>query len=125
MASILVIEDDENIAQLLAFMFRREGHDVGRLADGEAAFLHIKSDTPPDAVILDYMLPYRDGIELLRLMRSLPRWAAVPVVMLSGKTLEREVITALDAGANDYVTKPFQPDELMARVRRLLPRLKR
>ncbi len=122
MAVILVVEDDENIAQLLEFMFRREGHTVIKFADGESALTHIKTASPPNAVILDWMLPYRDGLELLTTMRSMTTWSSVPVIMLSARTLERDAVTALDAGANDYVSKPFQPEELLARVRRVLPR---
>jgi DNA-binding response OmpR family regulator len=120
MASILIIEDDESIAELLRFMCERDGHGVEVLADGAAARQHILTSTPPALVLLDAMLPYRDGLALLADMRALDPWREVPVIMLTAKSLERDIVRALEIGANDYVLKPFQPQELMARVRRLL-----
>ena len=120
MASILVVEDDDNIAQLLLFMLEREGHAVTVLSDGEAAQAHIASQPPPRLVLLDSMLPYRDGPSLLKQMRARDAWRTVPVVMLTARSLERDIVDALDAGASDYVIKPFQPHELLACVRRLL-----
>lgn len=120
MASILVIEDDDNIAQLLEFMLDREGHQVQVLADGETARRHIAAEAPPALVLLDSMLPYRDGLALLGDMRARGGWAATPVIMLTAKSLERDIVRALEAGAADYVVKPFQPQELLARVRRLV-----
>jgi two-component system, OmpR family, alkaline phosphatase synthesis response regulator PhoP len=121
MADILVIEDDENIAELLGFMLRRDGHQVRVVPDGEVAHQHITSgDPPPDLVLLDAMLPYRDGITLLQTMRKQTSWQQVPVVMLTARSLESDIVRALDVGASDYIVKPFQPQELMARVRRLL-----
>jgi DNA-binding response OmpR family regulator len=120
MASILIIEDDESIAELLRFMVERDGHEAVLLADGGAARQHILTTAPPALVLLDAMLPYRDGLALLADMRASDSWKAVPVIMLTAKSLERDIVRALEAGASDYVIKPFQPQELMARVRRLL-----
>ena len=120
MAHILVVEDDENIAELLAFMLERENHEVRVIGDGEQARRHIATQAPPALVLLDAMLPQRDGLALLGDMRGNPAWAATPVVMLTAKSLERDIVRALEAGANDYVVKPFQPQELLARVRRLV-----
>jgi DNA-binding response OmpR family regulator len=120
MASILVVEDDDNIAQLLQFMLEREGHGVTVLADGEAALRHIATEAPPALVLLDAMLPYHDGLTLLREMRALADWAITPVLMLTARSLEADIVRALEAGASDYVVKPFQPQELLARVRRLV-----
>ena len=120
MASILIIEDDESIGELLKFMVEREGHAAELLTDGESARRRILTTTAPALVLLDAMLPYRDGLTLLVDMRALDEWRAVPVIMLTAKSLERDIVRALEAGANDYVIKPFQPQELMARVRRLL-----
>jgi DNA-binding response OmpR family regulator len=120
MAEVLVVEDDRVIAELLMHLLRREGHAVTHLADGDAAFRHIGSGAPPALVLLDAVLPYRDGASLLAEMRRRDTWRAVPVVMLTGRSLERDVVQALEAGATDYVTKPFQPQELLARIRRLL-----
>ena len=120
MSSILIIEDDASIAALLSFMVEREGHQVELLVDGAAAQRHIVGAAPPDLVLLDAMLPYRDGLTLLADMRALDRWKGIPVIMLTAKSLERDIVRALEIGASDYVLKPFQPQELMARVRRLL-----
>ncbi len=125
MASILVVEDNENVGQFLVFMFRKEGHQVTRFADGEAAFSYVQTNDAADLVLLDGMLPYRDGLEVLSEIRAQPLWARVPVIMLSARTLEREVVQALDAGANDYISKPFRPEELLVRVRRLLPKFEK
>lgn len=120
MAAILVIEDDDNIAQLLEFMLERDGHAVEVLADGETARRHILTQPPPALVLLDSMLPYRDGLSLLADMRARADWQPTPVIMLTAKSLERDIVRALESGATDYVIKPFQPQELMARVRRLV-----
>jgi two-component system alkaline phosphatase synthesis response regulator PhoP len=120
MAAILVIEDDDNIAQLLEFMLEREGHTVQILPDGEVARSHVATQAPPALVLLDSMLPYRDGMALLGDVRAQPGWGVVPVIMLTAKSLERDIVRALEAGASDYVVKPFQPQELLARVRRFV-----
>ena len=118
---VLVVEDDEHIAQVLRFMLERQGYQVVHLADGRAASEHIASaSTRPDLVLLDVMLPYVDGFEIVRLLRERGDWAGVPVLMLTAKNTERDTVRALDAGANDFVIKPFQPNELLARVRRFL-----
>lgn len=119
--SVLVVEDDEHIAQVLKFMLERQGYQVSHAADGRAACSHIESLTDlPALVLLDVMLPYIDGFEIVSFIRSRPQWAEVPIVMLTAKAMERDIVRALDAGANDYVVKPFQPNELLARVRRFL-----
>ena len=86
MASILIIEDDRSIAELLRFMVERDGHEVELLADGGAAHLHILTAPAPALVLLDAMLPYRDGLTLLADMRALDNWRAVPVIMLTAKS---------------------------------------
>ncbi|QAU34478.1 response regulator [Janthinobacterium sp. 17J80-10] len=119
--SVLVVEDDEHIAQVLKFMLERQGYQVVHAADGRAACAHVESAVDlPALVLLDVMLPYVDGFEIVRVIRSRDAWADVPIVMLTAKTMERDIVRALDAGANDYVVKPFQPNELLARVRRFL-----
>lgn len=119
--SVLVVEDDEHIAQVLKFMLERQGYQVTHAADGRAACSHIESlETVPALVLLDVMLPYIDGFEIVRIIRDRPAWADVPIVMLTAKAMERDIVRALDAGANDYVVKPFQPNELLARMRRFL-----
>ncbi|HEY1103462.1 MAG TPA: response regulator [Burkholderiaceae bacterium] len=117
--SVLVVEDDEHIAHLLRFMLERSQYRVDLARDGRAARQYIESRPVPRVVLLDVMLPYIDGFELVSLLRQQPGWQAVPVIMLTAKTQEQDIVRALDAGANDYIVKPFQPNELMARLRRL------
>lgn len=117
-ATVLVVEDDENIAYLLKFMLEREQYQVALARDGRKAKEFIETQSPPHIALLDVMLPFVDGFELIRLIRGRITWRSVPILMLSAKTQEQDVVRALDAGANDYVQKPFAPNELLARVRR-------
>ncbi|MBD8532461.1 MULTISPECIES: response regulator transcription factor [unclassified Massilia] len=118
--SVLVVEDDDHISQVLRFMLERQGYQVVHMADGRAAVQHVAQAPPPGLVLLDVMLPYVDGFEILQRIRATPAWREVPVLMLTAKSSEHDAVRALDAGANDFVTKPFQPQELLARVRRYL-----
>lgn len=118
--SVLVVEDDEHIAKILTFMLERQGYRVTHAAEGRAASQHIASAAAPDLVLLDVMLPFVDGFELVRQIRQQASWAQVPVLMLTAKNTERDTVRALDAGADDFIVKPFQPNELLARVRRAL-----
>jgi DNA-binding response OmpR family regulator len=115
----LVIEDDDHIGQLLQFMLEREQYNVHLAKDGRAGKAFIENEPPPAIALLDVMLPFFDGFQLVALVRAQPGWESVPVIMLTAKTQERDIVRALDAGANDYIVKPFQPKELLARVRRL------
>lgn len=118
---VLVVEDDEYIGRILSFLLKRQGYDVELLRDGLAARQLIDSDRPlPVLVLLDVMLPYVNGFDLMATLRAKVAWKSVPIVMLTGGAMERDVVRALDAGADDYVIKPFQPAELLARVRRFL-----
>ncbi|MFD2367387.1 response regulator transcription factor [Pseudoduganella sp. GCM10020061] len=118
--SILVIEDDDHIAQILKFMLQRQGFLVTVAADGAVARSHIQASPPPELVLLDVMLPHVDGFELVRVIRAQAGWENTPVIMLTAKNQEPDIVRALDAGANDYMLKPFQPNELLARIRRYL-----
>jgi DNA-binding response OmpR family regulator len=115
----LVVEDDDHIAHLLRFMLEREGYQVIHAADGREGLERIESGAPPAIALLDVMLPFVDGFELVRRLRLQAHWAEVPVVMLTAKTQESDIVRALNAGANDYILKPFQPAELLARLKRL------
>lgn len=117
---IMIVEDDEHIAQLLVFIFQRDGFKTIYAADGQVAEQMIEHNAPPVLILLDVMLPYQDGFNLLRKIRTQPNWEELPVIMLTAKSQESDIVRALNAGANDYVVKPFQPSELLARVRRLL-----
>lgn len=119
-ARALVVEDDEHIAHLLRFMLEREGYAVVHAADGREGLNLIETGEPPAVALFDVMLPFVDGFELVRQLRARAGWGEVPVVMLTAKTQERDIVRALDAGANDYILKPFQPAELLARLRRLV-----
>lgn len=115
----LVVEDDEHIAHLLRFMLEREGYEVLHAVDGREGVRLIEAGAVPAVALLDVMLPFVDGFELVRRLRAQAGWSDVPVVMLTAKTQESDIVRALDAGANDYILKPFQPAELLARLRRL------
>ena len=117
----VVVEDDEDIGRLLQFILEREGFSVTLCADGRVAAARIESGEVPALVILDVMLPYVNGFELLAIVRKSPAWRQVPVLMLTAKSREGDIVRAQDEGANDYVTKPFRPAELTARIRRLAP----
>jgi len=117
--TVLVVEDNNEIAFLIRFLLEREGFGVELASDGRAAERIIATMSPPHLVMLDIMLPYVDGMQLLAQIRSRKEWERVPVIMLTAKSQEREIVRALEAGASDYVVKPFQPNELLARVRRL------
>lgn len=117
---VLLVEDDPGIESLVRFRLEREGFEVRHAPDGEQALKAFDDPAVPDLVVMDVMLPYRNGYELLADMRARPKLAAVPVLMLSGCGREEDVVRGLSGGANDYVLKPLRPAELIARVRRLL-----
>ena len=117
----LVVEDDPDIGKLLQWVLQREGFAVTLVGDGRKAVDHVAATDPVSLVILDVMLPQVSGHEILAAMRGRDPWRAVPVIMLTAKSQEKDIVKALDAGANDYMLKPFQPAELRARIRRLVP----
>lgn len=119
---ILVIEDEEDVAFIIRFLLERHGFQVEHVADGRAALHRITTGACPALTLMDLMLPFHDGLELVERLRQQPGWEQVPVLMLTAKTREADVVRALELGADDYVTKPFQPEELLARIRRLLRR---
>jgi DNA-binding response OmpR family regulator len=116
----LVIDHNEHVAYMLRFMLERAGYDAIIVANGRDAQSAIENVEPVDVVILDLMLPYVSGYQLIAEIRDNPVWRDVPIMVLSGKILEDDVVKALDLGANDYVTKPFRPQELLARLRRIV-----
>jgi len=117
---VLVAEDDDQISFLLQFLLEREGYSVMLARDGHEALQFIDSMTPPRLAIFDIMMPHADGFELLQHLRAKPDWHNVPVMMLTARSQEKDIVRALDAGAADYVVKPFLPEELKARIRRLV-----
>ncbi len=117
-ADILVAEDDPIVAKLLSHTLTRRGFTVHHASDGQQAVQLLQSMAPPRLVLLDVMLPHFSGFELIAQIRAIPAWRAVPIIMLTSMSQEGSVVRALEAGANDYIVKPFRPDELVARVRR-------
>ena len=120
-SSILVVEDEPAIQELVSFTCANQGYRVVRADSAGAARESIRSALP-DLVILDWMLPDRNGIELLRELRADDRTKALPVIMLTAKGAEVDRVAGLDAGADDYVVKPFSPRELASRVRAVFRR---
>jgi DNA-binding response OmpR family regulator len=118
-ATVLVVEDNEEISYLIQFLLERDGFLVELARDGRAAEQKIAKMSPPNLVMLDVMLPYKDGFQLLEQIRLRKGWERVPVLMLSAKAQEGDIVRALEAGASDYIVKPFKPNELLARIRRL------
>lgn len=119
--NVLVAEDEKRLADALRFLLEREGYRVDVVYDGQSALEYIEAGTEPyDLFILDIMMPRLDGITLLSHIRK--KSMATPVLMLTALSQTSDKVTGLDAGADDYMTKPFQPDELLARVRALTRR---
>lgn len=120
--TVVVAEDHEQLALLLRLVLEGWGFTVIVATDGRTVQQRVETQAPPDLALLDIMLPHVDGFELVDLIRARPEWHDVPIIMLTGRTGEREINRALAAGANDYMIKPFDLDELKARIWRLLPR---
>jgi len=119
--NILVVEDEPDIAEVIQYNLAREGYRVDVVGDGEIALERVVRDAP-DLVLLDLMLPGLDGVELCRRLKEDPVTRAVPVIMVTAKGEESDVVLGLGVGADDYVSKPFSPRELTARVRAVLRR---
>jgi two-component system, OmpR family, phosphate regulon response regulator PhoB len=120
---LLLVEDDRALADLLMWHFTREGYDIVRTADGDEALLLAQEHTP-DLVILDWMIEGVTGIEVCRRLRRRSSTARVPIIMLTARGEESDRIRGLETGADDYVTKPFSPRELLARVGAVLRRIR-
>ncbi len=118
---ILVVDDDPTVAEVVARYLMRDGYDVDCVADGYAA-LRVAAESDPDLVVLDLMLPGIDGLEVCRRIRARPDLASLPVIMLTAKGDDVDKIVGLELGADDYLAKPFNPRELLARVRAILRR---
>jgi two-component system, OmpR family, alkaline phosphatase synthesis response regulator PhoP len=124
MPRILVAEDDPDIATLLAHYLRKAGFEADVVASGREVVPRIRK-TPPDLLLLDLMLPGVDGLEVCRAMRADQNTASIPIIMVTAKGEESDRIVGLELGADDYITKPFSPGEVVARVRALLRRTTR
>lgn len=118
---VLLVEDDRALADLLTWHFSREGYAIERTADGDEALL-LAEERPPDIVVLDWMIEGVSGIEVCRRLRRREATAHVPIIMLTARGEESDRIRGLETGADDYVTKPFSPRELVARLNAVLRR---
>ncbi len=120
---LLLVEDDPALAELLEFRFRSEGYDVVTTGDGDEALL-LAAEHVPDLVLLDWMIGGTSGIEVCRRLRRGKATAGVPIIMLTARGAEDDRVRGLETGADDYLTKPFSPRELVARVGSVLRRLR-
>ncbi|GLQ06577.1 phosphate regulon transcriptional regulator PhoB [Sneathiella chinensis] len=118
---VLIVEDEPSMVELLRYNLESEGFEVSSALDGEEAMLSIEEQTP-DMVLLDWMLPKLSGIEICRRLRRDKEYRNLPVIMITARGEESDRIRGLDIGADDYVSKPFSPNELMARIRAVLRR---
>ena len=121
---ILIVEDEPDILQLLTLYLEKEGYRTVSAASGMEGLRQVKQEKP-DLVVLDLMLPEIDGLEVCRRLRSVPATAMLPIIMLTAKAEESDTIIGLELGADDYVTKPFSPKTLVARIKALFRRLER
>jgi len=122
-ARVLLVEDDAALAELVSWHLERDDFEVERTSDGEEAIL-LARETPPDLVLLDWMIEGVSGIEVCRRLRRLPDTANVPIIMLTARGEEEDRVRGLETGADDYITKPFSPRELVARVGAVLRRVR-
>jgi len=119
MARVLVIEDEDHIWKIIQYKLKSENHEPIWAKDGLQA-MKILEEIKPDLIISDIMVPYLDGIQILKKIRSKEELKDIPVIMLTSKSQEKDVITGLKMGAQDYITKPFSPAELILRVNKIL-----
>jgi len=119
MPTILLAEDEPQTAQLIEFKLKQAGFEVVHAVDGEQA-LALVTTTLPVLIILDGLMPVMDGFEVLRRLKENPRLKHIPVLMLTARSRDKDVVSGLELGAADYMIKPFSPAELLARVRKIL-----
>ena len=118
---VLVVDDEQDLLELVSYNLNKEGYRVVGVASGEEALAAARRDVP-DLIVLDLLLPTVDGLEVCRRLKADPRTQHIPVLMLTAKSEEADVVTGLELGAEDYVTKPFSPRVLVARVKAVLRR---
>lgn len=119
--NILVVEDEEDILELVSYNLSKEGYDINSVSSGEEA-LEVLKKKIPDLVVLDLMLPGIDGLEVCKLLKNNHKTDRVPVIMLTAKGEEEDIVKGLETGADDYITKPFSPKVLSARIKTVLKR---
>ncbi len=120
-ANILLVEDEPAIQELIAFNLTQAGHHVLRASTAEAAMVLVKNALP-DLILLDWMLPGASGVEIARKLRADERTRQIPIIMLTARSEEQDKVQGLEAGADDYITKPFSPREMLARIKAVLRR---
>jgi two-component system phosphate regulon response regulator PhoB len=118
---VLIVEDEEDIRELVSYHLLKEGFQVASVVSGEEALAVVESQTP-DLILLDVMLPGIDGLKVCQRLRASPKTADVPIMMLTAKSEETDIVSGFNFGATDYVTKPFSPKVLLARIRAVLRR---
>jgi two-component system alkaline phosphatase synthesis response regulator PhoP len=116
-----VVEDEEDLLELISFNLKKEGYRVSTAADGEEAIQRAKAQLP-ELIVLDLLLPRVDGLSVCKTLKADPLTAQIPIVMLTAKSEEADVVSGLELGADDYITKPFSPRVLIARLRSVLRR---
>jgi two-component system, OmpR family, alkaline phosphatase synthesis response regulator PhoP len=119
--SVLVVEDEEDIRELISYNLLKEGYRVSGVATGEDALSAVESKAP-DLILLDIMLPGLDGLRVCRRLKDSPRFDSIPIIMLTAKGEEPDIVAGLNMGADDYITKPFSPKVLLARMQAVLRR---
>lgn len=119
MPKVLIVEDDPQISRIVQIKLKNNGFEVFSAFDGGAGLEAVRT-VRPDLVLLDVMMPVMDGYQVLRTLRAEPEFANLPVIMLTAKGQERDILGGFKEGATDYVVKPFSPAEVVARVQRLL-----
>ena len=117
--SVIVVEDQDSLARLMAFCLTQAGFVTEILTDGRAALSLVERDVLPDLVIIDYLMPYADGLRVTRALRDHDAWQAVPIICITGTTHDDTMIQGLRVHSDGFLTKPFRPEELVALARRL------
>jgi two-component system phosphate regulon response regulator PhoB len=120
--SVLIVEDEEDIRELISYNMLKEGYQVASVALGEEALVAVDA-RPPDLLLLDLMLPGMDGLTVCHKLKTQPKTKSIPIVMLTAKGEESDIVAGLNLGADDYITKPFSPKVLLARVRAVMRRV--
>ena len=118
--SVMLVEDDRIVAELLNHLLVQKGFEVQVFRNGRQAIEYLDSQKAPDLVLLDIMLPLIDGFQVLSQIRSRKEWETIPTIMLTGKAQDFNIARAFAGGANDYLTKPFKPKDLMEKINRLI-----
>ncbi len=121
--SILIVEDEDSIAAIIKYNLKKEGFNVDSIDDGAAA-LEFAQKNKPDLILLDWMLPSMSGIDVCKALRASPETSNLPIIMLTAKSEELDKVAGLERGADDYMTKPFSPNELTARIKAVLRRMR-